>query len=107
MKLAVEAGAKVRAFCPEGLENLATEYPEAEHASGMYECIAGADALVVCTEWNEFRSPDFEKIGAMLDTKTIFDGRNVYRRQQMAELGFTYVSVGRPPVIATPSGADA
>ena len=50
---------------------------------------------------------DFEKIGAMLGSKTIFDGRNVYRRQQMADLGFTYVSVGRPPVIATASEAGA
>ena len=107
MKKAVAAGAKVRAFCPEGLDNLATEYPEAERAPGMYECIAGADALVVCTEWNEFRSPDFEKIGAMLGSKIIFDGRNVYRRQQMADLGFTYVSVGRPSVIAEASEAGA
>ena len=73
----------------------------------MYECLAGADALVVCTEWNEFRSPDFEKIGAMLGSKIIFDGRNVYRRQHMADLGFTYVSVGRPSVIAAASGAGA
>ena len=107
MKLAVAAGAKVKAFCPEGLENLGTEFPDAEHAPGMYECLTGADALVVCTEWNEFRSPDFERIAAMLGSKTIFDGRNVYRRQQMAELGFTYVSVGRPPVIAETTGAGA
>jgi UDPglucose 6-dehydrogenase len=107
MKMAVAAGATVRAFCPEGLENLEHEYPEAERASGMYECLQGADALVVCTEWNEFRSPDFGKIAAMLGSKTIFDGRNVYRRQQMADLGFTYVSVGRPPVIASGAGAPA
>ncbi len=107
MKLAVAAGAKVKAFCPEGLENLATEYPEAERAPGMYECLQGADALVICTEWNEFRSPDFEKIAAMLGSKIIFDGRNVYRRQQMADLGFTYVSVGRPPVVASGTGATA
>ena len=107
MKKAVTAGARVRAFCPEGMENLAKEYPEAECAEGMYECLAGADALVVCTEWNEFRSPDFEKIGAMLGSKIIFDGRNVYRRQYMADQGFTYVSVGRPSVIAAASGAGA
>ncbi|MEE2971526.1 MAG: UDP-glucose/GDP-mannose dehydrogenase family protein, partial [Planctomycetota bacterium] len=107
MARAVEAGAKVKAFCPEGLEHLQQDFPAAEHASGMYECLAGADALVVCTEWNEFRSPDFEKVGAMLSSRMIFDGRNVYRRQQMAELGFTYISVGRPPVLPANSGANA
>ena len=105
MQMAIDAGAKVQAFCPEGLENMKVEFPAAEAADGMYECLAGADALVVATEWNEFRSPDFEKIAAMLSTKTIFDGRNVYRRSQMADLGFTYVSVGRPPV--TPATDDS
>ena len=101
MQRAVDAGAKVRAFCPEGLLHLDKEFTGAEHATDMYQCLQGADALVVCTEWNEFRSPDFEKLAAMLGSKTVFDGRNVYRRQQMAELGFTYISVGRPPVIAS------
>ena len=107
MQMAIDAGAKVKAFCPEGLENMKVEFPAAEAADGMYECLAGADALVVATEWNEFRSPDFEKIAAMLSSKTIFDGRNVYRRSQMAELGFTYVSVGRPNVMPATDGAPA
>jgi UDPglucose 6-dehydrogenase len=62
---------------------------------------------VVATEWNEFRSPDFQKIAAMLSSKTIFDGRNVYRRSQMADLGFTYVSVGRPNVMPATDDAPA
>ncbi len=107
MQMAIDAGAKVQAFCPEGLENMKVEFPAAEAADGMYECLAGADALVVATEWNEFRSPDFEKIAAMLSSKTIFDGRNVYRRSHMADLGFTYVSVGRPPVIPAADGSHA
>jgi len=107
MQMAIDAGAKVKAFCPEGLENMKVEFPAAEAADGMYECLAGADALVVATEWNEFRSPDFEKIAAMLSSKTIFDGRNVYRRSQMADLGFTYVSVGRPNVMPATDGAPA
>ncbi|NCF39828.1 MAG: nucleotide sugar dehydrogenase [Planctomycetia bacterium] len=107
MQMAIDAGAKVKAFCPEGLENMKVEFPAAEAADGMYECLAGADALVVATEWNEFRSPDFEKIAAMLSSKTIFDGRNVYRRSQMADLGFTYVSVGRPPVTPAADGSHA
>ena len=107
MQMAIDAGARVKAFCPEGLENMRVEFPQAEAAEGMYECLSGADALVVATEWNEFRSPDFEKIAAMLSSKTIFDGRNVYRRSHMAELGFTYVSVGRPAVIGAADSSTA
>lgn len=98
MRLALAAGAKVRAFDPVALENLASALPEAARAKGMYECLDGADALVICTEWNEFRSPDFDEIARRLPSKLIFDGRNLYRRQAMEERGFSYYSVGREPV---------
>jgi UDPglucose 6-dehydrogenase len=98
MRLALEAGAKVRAFDPVALENLAKEMPSVTRCSDMYAALDGADALVLCTEWNEFRSPDFDEIARRLPQKTIFDGRNLYRRQAMDERGFTYYSVGREPV---------
>lgn len=100
MKRAVAAGAKVRAYDPVALENLAREYPVAERVHDMYEVLDGADALVISTEWNEFRSPDFGQVAARLRSRTIFDGRNLYRRQHMEELGFTYWSVGRAPVLS-------
>jgi len=63
----------------------------------MYHALEGADALVICTEWNEFRAPDLDKVAALLPSKTIFDGRNLYKCQTMAERGFAYHSVGRAP----------
>jgi UDPglucose 6-dehydrogenase len=99
MRMAVAAGAKVRAFDPVALENLAKEFPEVERARDMYHALEGADALVICTEWNEFRSPDFDRVAALLPSRTIFDGRNLYKRQTMEDRGFAYHSVGRAPVL--------
>jgi UDPglucose 6-dehydrogenase len=98
MRMAVAAGAKVRAFDPVALENLGREFPEIEHATDMYHALEGADALVIATEWNEFRTPDFERMASLMPSRLVFDGRNLYRRQQMEERGFAYHSVGRAPV---------
>ena len=98
MRKALAAGAAVRAFDPVALENLAGELPEATRVEDMYEVLDGADALVICTEWNEFRTPDFPEISRRLAAPVIFDGRNLYRRQLMEEHGFVYLSVGRPAV---------
>ena len=97
---AIKAGAKIRAFDPVAAENLMEEYPDApiECFEDMYEALDGADAMIVCTEWACFRQPDFDRIGSKLKSKVAFDGRNIWRRQIMQELGFTYYSVGRPPV---------
>ena len=60
-----------------------------------YDALAGADALAVITEWNEFREPDFERMRSLLKARVIFDGRNIYSPEQMRALGFTYLSIGR------------
>ena len=60
-----------------------------------YDTLAGADALAIVTEWNEFREPDFEKMRALLKSPIVFDGRNIYSPSNMRELGFTYFSIGR------------
>jgi UDPglucose 6-dehydrogenase len=60
-----------------------------------YDALAGADALAIVTEWNEFREPDFSKMRALMKAPVIFDGRNIYSPEQMASLGFTYFSIGR------------
>jgi len=60
--------------------------------------LEGADALIIATEWSEFRTPDFEKISSVLKNKVIFDGRNVFDLNQMKELGFYYVSIGRKTI---------
>ena len=107
MQRALAAGAAVRAFDPVALENLGKTLPEAARFEEMYEALDGADALVICTEWNEFRMPDFPEIRRRLATPTIFDGRNLYRRQAMEQHGFNYLSVGRPPVRPASAAARA
>lgn len=89
-------GAKVRAHDPEALENVRALYGDRITCCDRpYGCLEGADALVIATEWNEFRSPDFEVMKRLLNQPVVFDGRNVYEPQRMAALGFTYYGIGR------------
>ena len=69
-----------------------------EYAESQYDALANADALIIATEWNEFRTPDFLKIVTRLKNKAIFDGRNLFDVAAIRELGFHYESVGRPIV---------
>jgi UDPglucose 6-dehydrogenase len=93
-------GATVTAFDPEGMNNakllLGNRILFAEN---QYEALKGADALIIATEWNEFRTPDFDKMASFLKSKTIFDGRNLFDLEQMNNLGFHYESVGRRPIV--------
>ncbi len=91
------AGATIAAFDPEAMPNVkATIGDKIKYASSQYEALAGADALVIATEWSEFRTPDFERIGANLKHKAIFDGRNLFEVKSVKEMGYHYESVGRP-----------
>lgn len=102
-KILVERGASVVGFDPEAMETTRKEIGDLiEYAPNRYNALDGADALIVATEWNEFRSPDFEEIGKRLNQKLIFDGRNLYDLELMGETGFTYYSIGRPAI--RPSG---
>lgn len=94
-------GAKVKAFDPEAMWQV-KEYTklDVELVDNMYKALEDADALCIVTEWNEFRTPDFEKIRSLLKAPIIYDGRNIYSLDQMAELGFYYNSIGRGVVNA-------
>ncbi len=95
----LELGAKIRVFDPEAMENVRTAYGDKlEYANRSIDTLKGADVLVINTEWDVFRHPDFEEIKAMMNTPVIFDGRNLYDPTHLAELGFTYFSIGRPPI---------
>jgi UDPglucose 6-dehydrogenase len=95
----LKAGAKVRAYDPEAIENVKRIYGEKVYfATDEYDALTGADFLVVVTEWNEFRSPDFDKIKSLLKEQVVFDGRNVYSLDQMKQLGFYYESIGRSTI---------
>ena len=90
------AGATVSAFDPEAMSNSKMVLGDkVQFADNQYETLQGADALIIATEWNEFRTPDFEKIGSMLSHKAIFDGRNLFDLASMENLGFHYESIGR------------
>lgn len=95
----LNAGATIRAHDPKAMPNLHREFGDRVtcHADA-YEAAQGADALIVCTEWNEFRSPDFERLAKALTQPIIFDGRNLYAPEEMRRRGFTYYSIGRPAV---------
>jgi UDPglucose 6-dehydrogenase len=94
-----KAGAKVVVYDPEAMENVrGVVGKKVKYAKTPYEAIEGADALMIMTEWPEFRTPDFEKMEAALKNKVIFDGRNLYELKDMRELGYTYFSVGRETV---------
>lgn len=95
------AGATVTAFDPEAMNNVKkTIGDKITYAESQYAALQGADALIIATEWNEFRTPDFLKIVSSLKNKTIFDGRNLFDVAAIRELGFHYESIGRAPSIA-------
>jgi len=96
-----QEGAKVRAFDPAALHEAKRLYgpqPLLTLCESQFDCLDGADALVVITEWTQFRSPDFDELKRRLKQPVIFDGRNVYDPADMRAQGFAYYSVGRPAI---------
>ena len=92
----LEAGATVTAFDPEARETAeAVLGSSVRYADSAYAALDQADALIIATEWNEFKEPDFSRISSLLKQPLIFDGRNIYDVDAMAELGFEYHSIGR------------
>jgi UDPglucose 6-dehydrogenase len=89
-------GAKISAYDPAAMENARFYLNNIPvFANDQYEALKDADALLILTEWNEFRNPDFEIVKKMLKSNLIFDGRNVFEPDKMKELGFKYISIGR------------
>jgi len=94
----LEAGARVRAYDPVASSEAARVYGDRkdfELARNAYEAVEGADALAIVTEWQEFRSPDFERLKQLLKTPLIFDGRNLYDPATVGRFGLTYHAIGR------------
>jgi len=90
-------GARVQAFDPVAVETfkVALGPSEVTYAASDYEALPGADALFLCTEWPEFRRPDFDRIKSLLRSAVVFDGRNVWDPALLREMGFTYSGIGR------------
>ncbi len=91
----LKGGATVRAYDPVGMPGAAKLMPAIEMAEDAYALAEGADALVICTEWNEFKQLDLQRIKGLLRNPVVIDGRNIYEPHDMAELGFTYLAMGR------------
>jgi UDPglucose 6-dehydrogenase len=100
-----DAGASVAAYDPEGMASARTMMENVTFGTGPYDIAAGADALVIVTEWDAFRALDFRRLKAVMRTPVLVDLRNVYRRAEVEKHGFAYADVGRSPQAA--AGATA
>ena len=97
IKHLLESGANVKAFDPEAMPNVKRKLGDKiEFSNSMYEVLSDADALIICTEWSIFRTPDFTKIKEELNQAVIFDGRNLYDSNDLADNQIKYFSIGRP-----------
>lgn len=95
----LDAGANVAVFDPEAMDTTRVVFGDAiDYADDAYDALDGAEALVICTEWHEFRRPNFERMRSRMQQLLIFDGRNVFNTRRMAEAGFDYHSIGRPHI---------
>lgn len=91
-----ESGANIRAYDPEAMAEAKHQLPDITYCKNTYDCIDGADALVIITEWDQFRALDFDRVKSLMNAPVLVDLRNIYNPERMAAQGFTYISVGRP-----------
>ena len=102
MEALLAAGATVRAYDPVAQDTGREVFGDRIHyAESSYSALDGADALVICTEWSEFQTPDFDDVRERLLVPVVFDGRNIFEPDEMREMGFVYYSVGRRAVSST------
>lgn len=93
----LKEGASVTAYDPEAMPGVQAQLgTKINYAQSQYQALEGADALLIATEWSEFRTPDFERIGKSLQSKVIFDGRNLFEVAKLQSMGYQYISIGRP-----------
>jgi UDPglucose 6-dehydrogenase len=98
----VALGAKIQAFDPEANHTFRTKFGDCQdiaYVDNNYDALTGAHALLICTEWNAFRQPNFKRIKEELAAPVIFDGRNIFNPSDMVSYGITYYSIGRTPVV--------
>ena len=99
MEALLDKNAKLQVFDPEAMSNMKKRFGDKiDYSKSMYAALDGADALLICTEWSIFRTPDYNRLKKLLKNPVIFDGRNLYNINDMETEGFTYVSIGRQAV---------
>ena len=91
----IQDGARIKGYDPQAMAKAKEFLPDIEYCRDAYAAAEGVDALILCTEWEEFRHLDLARLKAVMGHPTVFDGRNVFDPKHMVELGFTYVSIGR------------
>jgi len=91
-----DKGARIRAYDPESMIEAKALLKDVDYKDGPYPCIEGADALVIITEWDEFRALDLQRVKTALSAPVIIDLRNIYQPNTLRDAGFHYTSVGRP-----------
>jgi UDPglucose 6-dehydrogenase len=101
----LDGGAVVRAFDPEAMPACRQLFPGVHYCDNAYEAARGSDALVICTEWNQFRKLELDRLHALLRRPLVIDLRNLYAPDKMAAANFEYISIGRP--VARPGGTPA
>jgi UDPglucose 6-dehydrogenase len=99
----VAAGARIQAFDPEGMAEAQKLMPDLVYCQDAYQTMEGADALILLTEWNEFRGLDLDRVKGLLARPLVIDLRNNYQPQEMAAGGLSYLSIGRPAQRARPT----
>ena len=93
----LKEGASITAYDPEAMAAVQAQVgAKINYAQSQYQALEKADALIIATEWSEFRTPDFERIGKSLQSKVIFDGRNLFEVAKLQSMGYQYISIGRP-----------
>lgn len=90
-----DMGAKIRAFDPVGMDQARIEMPDIEYCESTYSCAEGADALVIVTEWEQFRALDFDRLKQAMACPIVVDLRNIYDPEELSKLGFLYQGIGR------------
>jgi len=90
----LQEGVLVKAYDPKAMEKAKREMPGIVYCSYSYEPADEAEALVICTEWDEFKNLDFNKIKSLMKRPFVFDGRNIYEKRNMIRMGFEYIAIG-------------
>jgi UDPglucose 6-dehydrogenase len=100
----LSAGADIRAFDPEGMEEARKHLPDITYCQDTYETMEGADILVIITEWNQFRALDFDRVGSLMKGRILVDLRNIYGRGESQAKGFKYYGIGRSDTMPAQTG---
>ena len=102
VKSLLDEGATVSAYDPEAMEKAKTVLPGISYCTDPYQAAQGADAVLIVTEWEEFRTIDWQRLGALVERRLIIDGRNMFKPSDVTSHGFHYVSIGRPTALSAP-----